>query len=111
MEKRVGGSSLTFPVTLAEGDNGQVGIDLYNYLFNKYFQEMAAPKNLSEDDVIIINGSLSSKIPEINTIQFMPGESDDYGYTYNSCVKLGYYTPGSDCYILGDNGHLGPYDD
>ena len=28
-----GGSSLTFPVTLVEGDNGQLGIDVYNYLF------------------------------------------------------------------------------
>jgi hypothetical protein len=33
MEKRVGGgSSLTFPVTIVGGDNGELGIDLYNYL-------------------------------------------------------------------------------
>lgn len=35
MEKRVGGYSLTFPVTLVEGDNGQVGVDLYNYIMEK----------------------------------------------------------------------------
>lgn len=31
-----GGSNLTFPVTLVEGDNGQLGIDVYNYLSEKY---------------------------------------------------------------------------
>lgn len=37
MEKRAGGgSSLTFPITLVEGDNGQLGIDLFNYLIDKY---------------------------------------------------------------------------
>ena len=35
-----GGSNLTFPVTLVEGDNGQVGIDLYNFLMdNKIYYE------------------------------------------------------------------------
>lgn len=32
----MGGSNLTFPVTLVEGDNGQLGIDLYNYIIDKY---------------------------------------------------------------------------
>ena len=67
--------------------------------------------DLTEDDVIIINGSLGSKIPEINAILFMSGPTDDYGYAYNSCVKMGYNAPHGDCYILGDNGHLGPWDD
>lgn len=36
-----GGSNLTFPVTLVEGDNGQVGIDLYNFLMdNKIYDEL-----------------------------------------------------------------------
>lgn len=103
-------NSLTFPVTLVEGDNGQLGIDVYNYLFNKYFQKMYINEDLSEDDVIIINGSLSSKIPEINTIQFTSGDSDDYGYIYNSSIRLSYGRTSDDFYILGDNGHLGPYD-
>ena len=29
------GGGVTFPITLAEGDNGQVGIDLYNYFMQK----------------------------------------------------------------------------
>ena len=29
-------NTLQFPVYLVEGDNGQLGIDVYNYLFEKY---------------------------------------------------------------------------
>lgn len=31
-----GGNGLEFPITLVEGDNGQVGVDLFNYLSEKY---------------------------------------------------------------------------
>lgn len=30
-----GGNGLEFPITLVEGDNGQVGVDLYNYIMEK----------------------------------------------------------------------------
>ena len=30
-----GSDGLEFPVTLVEGDNGQVGVDLYNYIMAK----------------------------------------------------------------------------
>ena len=30
-----GGNGLEFPITLEEGDNGQVGVDLYNYIMEK----------------------------------------------------------------------------
>jgi hypothetical protein len=31
----VGGDGLEFPITLVEGGNGQVGVDLYNYIMEK----------------------------------------------------------------------------
>jgi hypothetical protein len=34
-----GGSSLTFPVTLVEGDNGELGIKFYNYVKNGQYTD------------------------------------------------------------------------
>ena len=39
------GYALTFPITLTIGDNGVVGINLFNYLYNKY----SAKDTISED--------------------------------------------------------------
>lgn len=29
-----GGSNLTFPITLVEGDNGQIGVELFKYVYS-----------------------------------------------------------------------------
>lgn len=41
-----GGSNLTFPVTLIEGDNGQLGIDVYNYILEKYSENIGLTEEL-----------------------------------------------------------------
>ena len=34
-----GGTSLEFPIYLVEGDNGQVGVDLYNYVIENTYTD------------------------------------------------------------------------
>lgn len=113
MEKRVGGSSLTFPITLVEGDNGQLGIDVYNYLYEKYDWNDNFMQSFDET-IIIQNGSLESKNGNIiYSGALLEYARDDYGYDYTFPIILSFDTIGvsADYYILGSNGHIGPYDD
>lgn len=59
-----GGSSLTFPVTLVDGDNGQVGIDLFNYLIDKYGRGYYG--EIEEDVFIPNNKGGETKVIEID---------------------------------------------
>ena len=40
------GSGLEFPITLVEGDNGQLGIDVYNYILEKYSENIGLTEEL-----------------------------------------------------------------
>jgi hypothetical protein len=50
-------NTLQFPVYLVEGDNGQLGIDVYNYLVEKY-----CPNALDSNSKININERLDEVI-------------------------------------------------
>lgn len=54
MEKRAGGSSLTFPVTLVEGDNGDVGRLLYKYIKDNV--DVDSMHSFSDEEKIYILG-------------------------------------------------------
>ena len=97
-EEPGGGSSLTFPVTIVEGDNGQLGIDLYNYLSEAYPNTESGPQIMSET-IIISNGSLENKI----------GSTPSHVRYYNGEIHLS--DNGADYYYLSDNGYLYAYED
>ena len=93
-----GGSSLTFPVTLVEGNNGQLGIDVYNYLSEAYPNTESGPQIMSET-IIISNGSLE------NTI----GSTPSHVWCREGEIHL--MDTGADYYYLSDNGYLYAYED
>lgn len=51
-------NTLEFPVYLVEGDNGEIGIALYNYLIEKY--DPARNNILDSNDVIYITSDYAS---------------------------------------------------
>lgn len=62
-----GGTSLEFPISLVAGDNGQLGIQLYNYIIDKYGmgysgeieEEISIKDSDREWDVITIDVTFS----------------------------------------------------
>ena len=99
-EESGGGSSLTFPVTLVEGDNGQLGVDVYNYLSTAYPDLDLGFQRMSET-IIISNGSLENKTGSIMTYVF---------YDASRVLLQGDGTS-SDYYYLTEDGYLYAYDD
>lgn len=68
-------TGLQFPVYLVEGDNGQLGIDVYNYLIEKYCPEaLGSNSNISLwkdiDEIIYVTsgkyGSMPIQITRLN---------------------------------------------
>lgn len=51
-DEKESGDGLTFPITLVDGDNGNLGIDLYNYIVDKYGRGYSGE---IEEDVFIPN--------------------------------------------------------
>ena len=97
---------------LKEGSNGNKGIELHTYLKNKYLITQA-PVALEESDyVIILNGSLESKLgTTMNRIRVSEDtKTDDNGVEILEPIEL-YHDYNTDVYLLGSNGWLGPYDD
>lgn len=54
-QNSVGGGNLEFPVYLVVGDNGQLGIDVYNYLINKYGTE----KSQVSEEIYVENAQVT----------------------------------------------------
>lgn len=52
-----GGTSLEFPIYLVEGDNGQVGVDLCNYIHNKATTSEYGSRNyyFSENEIVFFS--------------------------------------------------------
>ena len=100
-EEESGGGSLTFPVTLVEGDNGQVGIDLYNYLSTAYPDNNSGPQRISET-IIISNGSLENKLGSIMLYVFCRLDGEIW---LSNEGEIGDY------YCLMEDGYLYGYDD
>ena len=72
-------SGLDFPIHLVEGGNGQVGIDLYNYLIEKYGNGTRAiipPATLDENDEIYFNNEKVQQIVGSDPLLFMPNEME-----------------------------------
>lgn len=66
-------TGLQFPVYLVEGDNGQLGVDVYNYLIEKYCPEaLGSNSNISIrkfiDEIIYVTSG-TSKLIQINFLQ------------------------------------------
>lgn len=91
--------NIIFPATLVEGNNGQIGIDVYNYLYTNYPDTGGGTIKISET-IIINNGSLESKI----------GDTIVYVMAVGDAVHL-YGKSGSDCYVLLSNGYMYAFDD
>ena len=79
-EKKVSSDNiLTFPITLVEGDNGQIGKELYNYLLEKYGNgAFISSCTLDENDEIYINNIKVQRIVGFNPINLMPSQMGLY---------------------------------
>lgn len=55
-------NSITFPVYLVEGDNGQLGIDVYNYLQIKYNPDNIHWNTVSISEIIYADNKKCSEI-------------------------------------------------
>ena len=55
-------TGLQFPVYLVEGDNGQLGIDVYNYLQIKYNPNNIFGTEASISELIYVNNKICSEI-------------------------------------------------
>jgi hypothetical protein len=83
------GGSLTFPVTLVEGDNGQLGIDVYNYFITKYTDE----DEIEESLFVSINGVTKQLnivyriLSDYNTIVF----TSDNDYSQGTFSGVSYF--------------------
>ena len=92
--------SLTFPLTLVEGENGEVGINLFNYLITTYPDLSYVPQKLRET-IIISNGSLENKIGSTMKFAYYPGND----------IRLLRTSGDGDFYGLRENGSLYSFDD
>lgn len=100
LDNNGGGTSL---ITLTEGDNGEYGVLIFNYLKDKYMPiSNGIPVNMEPDDYIIIeNGSLENKIGDtLNNINFP-----------NNTTAFLRYCESQDLYILFSNGKIEAFDD
>jgi hypothetical protein len=79
-----GGTSLEFPIYLVEGDNGQVGIDLFNYItdgFKPSFNEEDRTRYFTQNEKIYVDGYLMKAckvefqyLPEIGWFEDTPND-------------------------------------
>lgn len=94
-------NTLTFPVTLYEGDNGETGVQLYHYLCGKY----KADDSSKPEEMIIINDGVSENkvislvvndTPIGNTIEAVGIRlyygSPNYGYCLDAMGKVSYWS-------------------
>lgn len=51
-----GDSSLEFPINLVEGDNGQTGVDLYNYIYER--KDSNDEYFFSDNEIVYVQGAL-----------------------------------------------------
>lgn len=72
--------ALKFPVTLQEGDNGELGVQLYNYICKNYDPNVGvSPK---EEIFILINGTTGAwGVGRVATVTLIM-TSGNYNYTY-----------------------------
>ena len=98
---------------LVEGDNGQLGIAVFNYLMITYDLINTAdigPQSINE--LIFIEGSLKNKVGNtVVTVRYSEDSYDDFGYYYLTYVMLYCEWGSGDYYMLDATGHLGPFDD
>ena len=73
-------NTLEFPVYLVEGDNGEIGISLYNYLIEKY--DLASYNILDSNDVIYITSGYASEGTTADSVRIR---------TNGSTVVIGLY--------------------
>jgi hypothetical protein len=108
-------SGLTFPVTLVEGDNGQLGIDLFNYLIDKYDEQVSFNEHSITEQITInsttgnyYNGDVVNILTQLNNLQETP--------TYirlatPTVLNQGVNWFNRDYFILRNNGYLEYYND
>lgn len=65
-DEESGGSSLTFPITLVKGNNGQLGIDFFNYVRTN------ESVDFEEGQVLVEGYSVANAwyVPEVVTFTF-----------------------------------------
>ncbi len=108
-------SGLTFPVTLVEGDNGQLGIDLFNYLIDKYDEQVSFNERSITEQITInstagsyYNGDVINILTQINSIQETPTW---IRMATQSILNQGASWFSCDYFILYNNGYLEYYSD
>lgn len=96
-----GGSGI-FPVYLVKGDNGQVGIDLYNFFMQNYIIEnYYRVYYFQADEICVINDPINNINDRIFECMYT---SSILGYQY---VYFGSNTePSSEVIYLTDDGYL-----
>lgn len=72
-------TELQFPVYLVEGDNGQLGTDVYNYLQIKYNPNNIYDTNVSISELIYVNNKICSEITFGGTTFY---DNIDLGFGY-----------------------------
>lgn len=96
-----GGGDSLFPITLVQGDNGQKGIDLYEYYMSQV-PEYNSITVLIEDGQIIVNGEVALKLGISNG----PGVGYDNFQIYTESHNSPIYH-----YQLKPDGNLIEYED
>lgn len=94
-------NTLTFPVTLHEGDNGETGVQLYHYLCGKY---KAEDSTNPEEDIFINDGFSDNKVNSLvvgdNTYGFnttavgigLYSGTANYGYCLDAMGNVNYWS-------------------
>ena len=108
-------SGLTFPVTLVEGDNGQLGIDLFNYLIDKYDEQVSFNEHSITEQITInsttgnyYNGDVVNILTQLNALQETPTW---IWLATPTVLNQGVYWFNRNYFILRNNGYLEYYND
>ena len=88
-------TGLQFPVYLVEGDNGQLGIDVYNYLYENC--EYAKYYTLPDNIIIYINSYRLLEIGKHSTKQLSLYTTGNSGHLKSDgIVTINHYSGGAD---------------
>ena len=93
-EESGGGSNLTFPITLVEGDNGEIGISVYQYILTKGTDTV----HLSDKEIIYITHHNKTEI------------ASDWYYTDGSLGYIEASLQNAYYVSLYENGHTDVWD-